>query len=425
MKLSEKWTKVSVPQLSVADIPDRQIRESTARLLENQKREALNEDFGMNVGAPLGANQGIPFGGDGKAVYAPITMALVRRVFPNLFANVLVGVQPLNGPVGLAYALRFLYKDKNSDKIVEAGWKSVDKYSGFSGSTANTSGIRDAGTGIETDVAEHWKVQGGDEEDFTKMPELGMMISRQSIVARTRKLSASFSIESAEDIKRMQNIDMMTEMVKMLQYEMTAELDRETIGHCKNLCVKQVFERKPTSNGGDGDDGWTGRWSQERFSGIMTQIQRYANQIRTATRRSAANIAVVSPDMATVLQSSAPFFNKIVSNVNGSAATPEVGTLNSSIKVYCDQYAVDERLQTDNGQVLLAFKGAENNDAGVVFCPYITGLVNQAIDPNDFSPRVGVMSRYAFADNMLGAENYYRLLEFRSLFPQTTDSKFW
>ena len=422
MKLTEKWTKV--PEvLSVANIQDKTIRENTARLMENQRRDALNEDFGMNVGAPLGANQGIPYGGDGKAVFAPIAMALVRRVFPNLFANVLVGVQPLNGPVGLAYALRFLYKDKNSDKIVEAGWKSVPKYSGYSGSTANTSGIPDAGTGIETETAEHWKVQTGSAEDFTKMPELGMMISRQSIVAKSRKLSASFSLESAEDIKRMQGVDMMTEMVKMLQYEMTAELDRETIGHCKNLCVKKTFTRKQGS--APNDDGWTGRWSQERFSGIITQIMRYANQIRTATRRNAANIAVVSPDMATVLQSAAPFFNKIVTNVNGSAATPEVGTLNSSIKVYCDQYAVDERQTMDNGQVLLAFKGSENNDAGVIFCPYITGLVNQAIDPNDFSPRVGVMSRYAFADNMLGAENYYRLLEFKDLFQNDVSEEQW
>ena len=98
MKLTEKWTKVP-EQLTVATIPDRIIRENTAKLMENQRRQAINEDFGMNVGAPLGANQGIPFGGDGKAVFAPIAMALVRRVFPNLFANVLVGVL-LNCGVG-------------------------------------------------------------------------------------------------------------------------------------------------------------------------------------------------------------------------------------------------------------------------------------------------------------------------------------
>lgn len=422
MKLIEKWTKAP-EQLSVASIADVNIKHNTAKLLENQRRQYLTEDFGMNVGAPLGANQGVPHSGDGKGVFAPLAMALVRRVFPNLFANALVGVQPLNGPVGLVYAMRFLYTNKNGTSIDEAAWKSVDRYSGYSGSTANTDGIPDAGTAVETEAAEPWKVQSGDAETFTKMPELGLMISRLSVQARTRKLAASFSLEAAEDIKRMQGVDMMTEMVKVLQYEMTAEIDRETIGHCKNLCTKKTFERKDDNLAST--DSWTGRWSQERFSGIISNIIQASNEIRTATRRNAANIAVVSPDLATVLQSAAPFFNKIAVNVNGSAATPEIGTLNGNIKVYCDQYAVDEKMTSDNGQCLLAYKGAENNDAGVIFAPYITGLMNQAIDPNDFSPRIGVMSRYAFVDNMLGADNYYRLLEFQGLFPKAEGTRYW
>jgi hypothetical protein len=147
-----------------------------------------------------------------------------------------------------------------------------------------------------------------------------------------------------------------------------------------------------------------------------------ANDIATATRRSAANIAVVSPDMASVLQQAAPFFNKVTSDVNGSTATPEIGTLNGAIKVYRDNYAVNYQ-GVDNGEVLLAYKGTGVSDCGVVFCPYVTGVVNQAIDPNDFSPRVGVMSRYAFANNMLGADNYYRLLKFdtASIWADTSD----
>jgi hypothetical protein len=116
--------------------------------------------------------------------------------------------------------------------------------------------------------------------------------------------------------------------------------------------------------------------------------------------------------MASVLQQAAPFFNKVTGEVNGSTATPEIGTLNGSIKVYRDNYAVNAFTGKDNGEVLLAYKGTGVSDCGVVFCPYVTGVVNQAIDPNDFSPRVGVMSRYAFANNMLGADNYYRLLKF-------------
>lgn len=422
--LMERWSTNINPSLSIASISDKYIRENMAKLMENQKAQdvssALNEDFGMGVGAPLGADQGIPHGGDAKAVFAPISLALVRRVFPQLFANVLVGVQPLSGPVGLAFALRYIYKDaQDPNKLVEAAWKAVPEYSGFSGSTANTSGVRDAGTGVDTQSAEAWKVQG----DFMpeqvantfdsglrgRIPELGLMFSRQSIVAKTRKLAASFSLESAEDIKRMQGVEMMTEMVNVLQYEMTAEIDRETIARCKSLCKPIVCQASTDPHG----NGWSGRWSQERYSRIVGIIVKTANDIATATRRSAANIAVVSPDMASVLQQAAPFFNKVTGEVNASTATPEIGTINGAIKVYRDNYAVD-MFGKDNGEVLLAYKGTGVSDCGVVFCPYVTGVVNQAIDPNDFSPRVGVMSRYAFANNMLGADNYYRMLKFNT-----------
>ena len=423
--LMERWTTQAPAVLSIANIQDKYIRENMAKLMENQRYQdvgtALNEDFGMGVGAPLGADQGIPHGGDSKAVFAPISLALVRRVFPQLFANVLVGVQPLSGPVGLAFALRYVYKDAGDpNKLVEAAWKAVPEYSGFSGSTANTSGAPDAGTAVDTQSAESWKITGDYDEiqthnDFStgirgKIPELGLMFSRQSIVAKTRKLAASFSLESAEDIKRMQGVEMMTEMVNVLQYEMTAEIDRETIARCKSLC-KPIFCR--AGNNTDVNNGMIGRWSQERYSRIVGLIMKVANDIATATRRSAANIAVVSPDMASVLQQAAPFFNKVTSEVNGSTATPEIGTLNGSIKVYRDNYAANGVGQ-DNGEVLLAYKGTGVSDCGVVFCPYVTGVVNQAIDPNDFSPRVGVMSRYAFANNMLGADNYYRLLKFET-----------
>lgn len=423
--LMERWTTQAPAVLSVANIQDKYIRENMAKLMENQKFQdvgnALNEDFGMGVGAPLGADQGIPHGGDSKAVFAPISLALVRRVFPQLFANVLVGVQPLSGPVGLAFALRYIYKDAGDpNKLVEAAWKAVPEYSGFSGSTANTSGEPDAGTGVDTQSAEAWKITGDYDEiqthnDFStglrgKIPELGLMFSRQSIVAKTRKLAASFSLESAEDIKRMQGVEMMTEMVNVLQYEMTAEIDRETIARCKSLC-KPVFCKAGDTT--DVNNGFVGRWSQERYSRIVGLIMKTANDIATATRRSAANIAVVSPDMASVLQQAAPFFNKVTHDVNGSTATPEIGTINSAIKVFRDNYAVNYAGQ-DNGEVLLAYKGTGVSDCGVVFCPYVTGVVNQAIDPNDFSPRVGVMSRYAFANNMLGADNYYRLLKFET-----------
>lgn len=430
--IMDRWGKAP-GGLSVTGIKDNLVRYNTARLLENQQTKnlgaaLLTEDFTQGVGAPLGLDQGIPHGGDAKGVFAPISLALVRRVFPQLFANVLVGVQPLTGPVGLAFALRYIYKTNNPKEIVEAAWKAVPRFSGFTGSTANNDGEWDAGTGVDTQSAEGWKIAGpsfgsDDPSVSRKMPEIGLMLSRQSIVAKTRKLAASFSLESASDIKAMQGIEMMTEMIDILQGEITAEMDRETIGRCKALCTPRVIN-KSTAKLAD-NDGFIGTNSQERFGMIITHIMKSANDIRTATRRNAANIGVVSPDVATVLQCANPWFTGVAHEVDGSAATPEIGTLNGKIKIFCDQYAVDEFGQNDNGEVLLAFKGTSLYDAGVIFCPYVTGVVNQAIDPSDFSPRVGIMSRYGFARNMLGAENYYRLLKFNGLFAETPEQLVW
>jgi len=236
----------------------------------------MNEDFSTGVTGSTGLNQGIPHGGDGKGVFAPISMALQRRVFPQLLANQLVGVQPLNGPVGLAFALRRIYKTNDPSKVIEAAWKHIPDFSGFTGNFAGSDGERDAGTAVETEASEQWKI-GGDADKFERMPELTLMMSRQSIVAKTRKLAASFSLEAAEDIKRMQGVDMMSEIVKTLQYEVTAEIDRETIAHCKALCQPITYKRATPTGDNTGDDdtglvGWNGTWSQQRISNIVADL---------------------------------------------------------------------------------------------------------------------------------------------------------
>lgn len=415
-EIVDYWSQVD-EGLSVADIKNRYIKENVAQLMENQVTQdiysgALLEDFGIGVGAPTGADQGIPHGGDAKAVFAPVSLALVRRVYPQLFANVLVGVQAMQGPVGLAYAMRTVYKDElDKGRVVEAAWKDVPEYSGFTGSQAGTHGPADSGLGVETQEAEKWSVNNHD--GLGKIPELAIMFSRQPIVARTRKIASSFSLESIDDIKKMQGVDMVNDMVNTLQYELTAEIDRETIARCKALTKVKVLKPAETRSENERDE-WSGRWSQERLSNIITHIIAASNDIAIATRKAPGNIAVVSPAVATALQSSTQFFNKITTDVTGSTATCEVGTLNGgSIKVYRDAYAVNHGV--DNCEVLIAYKGASNDDAGVIFCPYVTGVVNQAIDPNTFSPRIGIMTRYAFANNLLGADNYYRTLKFEGL----------
>ena len=415
--LVEKW--MHAPKaLSISTIKDKYIREGMAKVLENQLHP-INEDFSTGVTGPTGLNQGIPHGGDGKGVFAPVSIALQRRVFPQLFAHRIVGVQPLNGPVGLAYAIRKVYKTADPSQVIEAAWKAVPDFSGFTGNFANSEGPRGAGTAVETEAAEKWKI-GGDASKFERMPELTLMLSRQAIVAKTRKLAASFSIEAADDIKRMQGVDMMSEIVKTIQQEVTAEIDAETISHCKALCQPIVYDRQTADQNASGSQdmglvGWNGVWSQQRVSGIILKIKAAANAIATATRMDAANIAVVSPNIATIFEYASPYFSKIEAKVGAPTATPEIGTLNGTIRVFRDVNAVDQKTGIDDGSVLLAYKGEGVNDCGVVYCPYVTNVINQAIDPNDFSPRVGVMTRYAFADNLLGAENYYRYLRFEGL----------
>ena len=273
-EIVDYWSKVD-EGLSVADIKNRYIKENVAQLMENQVTQdiysgALLEDFGIGVGAPTGADQGIPHGGDAKAVFAPVSLALVRRVYPQLFANVLVGVQAMQGPVGLAYAMRTVYKDElDKGRVVEAAWKDVPEYSGFTGSQAGTHGPADSGMGVETQEAEKWSVNNHD--GLGKIPELAIMFSRQPIVARTRKIASSFSLESIDDIKKMQGVDMVNDMVNTLQYELTAEIDRETIARCKALTKVKVLKPAETDPNAAQDD-WHGRWSQERLSNIITHI---------------------------------------------------------------------------------------------------------------------------------------------------------
>ncbi len=419
VSLVEKWN--AAPKgLSTSTIKDKYIRENTAKLLENQLRDfKLNEaSFSTGVTGSTGLVNGIPSGGEGKGVFANISMALQRRVAPQLFANVLVGVQPMNGPVGLAYAMRKIYKTDDPSKIVEATWKHVPEFSGFTGSFAGQGhdDQRNLGTSVETEAAEKWSI-GGAADKFERMPELTLEMAQQAIKAGERKLGASYSIEAAEDIKRMQGIDIGAEMIKAVQEEVAAEIDAETIQHCKNLCNTVVYKRATAdsanaSSTDSGIIGWSGTWSQQRISNIIMKIKAAANAIATATRRNAANIAVVSPNVATLLECAHASFSRIEAKVKEPSATPEIGTLNGTIRVFRDANNVIADTGVDTGEVLLAYKGEGVNDCGVVYCPYSINVINTGVDPNNFSPRLGVLSRYAFADNLLGAENYYRHLRF-------------
>ena len=390
--LVQKWSEVK-GKVAISDIEDKDIKSSLAQLLENQETQTLGNELNeatFSSSAPTSQETG---------QFSPIALALVRRTFPDLFANKVVPVQAMSGPVGLAYALRMYYKGTTN----EAGFNEVPKYSGFTGSISGTSGTADSGTGVETATGEGWQLPP---TSPATMPELTLALSNVAIAAKSRKLAASWSLEAAQDISAMHQIDIEREMVNVLQYEVMAELDRELIAKLKATVVA-------TAKGGEAVTtvditGTDGRWAQEKMSFVANTIIKKANDIATSTRRAAGNFVIVSPRVATALQAAKGWFTANEATVNATSTLTQVGSLNGTITVYRDSYATTD-------YALVGYKGPGQSDGGIIYSPYITGLVSKATAEEDFSPRIGVMTRYALTDSLLGAGRYYRYITFSNL----------
>lgn len=458
--LVRKWESAKGP-MSIKAIEDPYIKENLAQLLENQEVKdfsgnslftesgAYGSDGASSTGSmdaaygsyPQTAGNGGPSnwqGGDWK--FRPVALALQRRTFPDLFANKVVGVQAMSTPVGLAYALRFTYNKNGFGP--EAAWDVVPQYSGYSGAPGTSAALKNftglpatsgavygtSGSGLITTAGEALQIADSRSNCGTgwtgtsgtipntgatcgREPEwnqLGLRIDQQAIEALTRKLAASFSLEAAQDIKAMHGVDIEREMVNVLQYEITAELDRELLSSLYSAATNTAIGggQIPAIDVTSGDN--FGRWNGERYMSIISAIIYQANQIAIYTRRGPGNFVVVSPDIATALQAAGHQFVNYTQNVNPNTTMSAIGKLNGTLDVYRDQYAT-------SSYALVGYKGPGVSDSGVIFSPYIMGLQNRAISPDDFSPRVGVMSRYAITNSLLGAGRYYRLIPFMNV----------
>jgi hypothetical protein len=425
--LVKKW-EAAEGKMSIKDIKDRYIKENLATLLENQERKDFNGQEVLTETSQGVTNYG-SLGGytDGAAasdswIFRPIALALVRRTFPDLFANKVVGVQAMSTPVGLAYALRVLYNDSSNNEV---GWDRVPEYAGYTGSQVGTSGILNGGftntsadsgvydtsaTGQTTSAAEEWQIDNPYvSASSTDWPQLKMRIDQLAITAKSRKLAASFSLEAAQDVKAMHGIDVEREMVQFLQYEVTAELDRELIARMKTAATTAANGGATISpidlTGGANSTGIDGRWSGEKYMNIIASIVYQANTLAITTRRGPGNFVIVSPAIATALQAAGHQFVGYNQNVNATQVMASIGKLNGGMEVYRDQYARAE-------YALVGYKGPGISDSGIIFSPYIMGLTNRAIHPQDFTPRIGVLSRYAITDTLLGSGRYYRLIPY-------------
>ena len=446
--LLEKWSPVlDYTSKHVAPIEQDHTRLNTAILLENQEQWCLREASNVAGGGSSAFGSGLEptstaFSGDnyaaGDARLPKILIPMIRRTFPELITNELVGVQPMSGPVGLAFALRYKYEsdylgsgpssgDSSSgvsgshrDEVgnvaddAELGYQKLDtRFSGTSSSSFASVGdfaMVDTDKGVAKLLANY--------ELTSKIPQMVVSFEKTAVEAGTRRLAARWSVELEQDLKNMNGIDIDTELTNAMSYELQAEIDRE-------MLMRMI----KTSLGAGSPKGYSvwsaasadGRWMAERNRDLYQKLIVEANRIAVRNRRGAANFIVATPRVCAILEM-LPEFNGMP--VNGNVNTQpvgvaRVGNLGGRFNVYRDTRTEaqfeDSTRATRLEYALLGYKGPEFYDTGIVYCPYIPVMVQRTIGPNDFSPRVGMLTRYGVVDHIFGAELYYHVVIVKDL----------
>ena len=424
-QLQEKWNPV-LDHPELAKISDPYKKAVTAIVLENQQaamdadRETLNE-AATNLAA-------------GISNFDPILISLVRRALPNLIAYDVAGVQPMTGPTGLIFALRSRYAAQNG---AEAFYNEANTiFSGIVGNSvasgtsnspvANTGPVAntafDAGTGMTTAAGE---VLGAS----TVFPEMAISIEKVTVSAKTRALKAEYSLEMAQDLKAIHGLDAESELSNILSTEILAEINREVIRTIYVVAKPGAQFGTVTTGVFDLDTDSNGRWSVERFKGLIYHIEREANQIAKTTRRGKGNILIVSSDvasalaMAGVLQYTPALSADLQVDDTGNTYA---GMLHGRIKVYIDPYFGGSAQNAE--LVTVGYKGTSPYDSGLFYCPYVPLQMVRAVDPDTFQPKIGFKTRYGLVANpfaegttqglgLLNARqnNYYRIFAVKNL----------
>ena len=459
-QLVEKWTPV-LDHNEFGSFDDSYRKKVTAALLENQER-AMQQQY-LTETSPTNALGGGAFGYDtgasnldtgtpstrstGLAGYDPVLISLVRRAMPNLLAYDIAGVQPMSAPTGLIFALRANYDSQTGQ---EALFQEADpRFSGggatghndhatsatmganpfAAGWTGNAPGGRtleynDNFRAMLTGTGEGLGAASGNDNKFEQM---AFTIDRIAVEARTRALKAEYSTELAQDLKAVHGLDAETELANILSTEVLAEINRELI---RSL----YFKAKTGANNGDlafvGEYDLNkdsdGRWSAERFRGLMYQIERECNTIAKETRRGKGNFIVVSSDVASALAMGgflniSPALN-VQLDVDDTGRT-FAGVLNGKIKVYIDPY-----MATNVNSVLVGYKGTSPYDAGIFYCPYVPLQMVRAVGQDTFQPKIGFKTRYGMVANPFAnsvdftsqgttttGNQYYRLFQVKNI----------
>ena len=414
-EVQNKWK----PVLEHADLPTIETahrRAVTAQILENTEN-ALREDMQNGVSQQLLGESPVNVAG-GVSNFDPVLISLVRRSMPNLIAYDICGVQPMTGPTGLIFAMRSKYANSSA-----LGAEAFYNEANTGHSSRLGAGVDAANTGAATATSVGANTvgtapgssnnAGNSTYNYTMglllgtgellgsnstyiFPEMGFSIEKVTVSAKTRALKAEYSLELAQDLKAIHGLDAETELSNILSGEILAEINREVVRSIIITAEKGATDGTTTAGIFDLDTDSNGRWSVEKFKGLLFQIERECNQIAKQTRRGKGNIIICSSDVASALQMAgvldyAPALNSNNLNIDDTGNT-FAGVLNGRIKVYIDPYAGTNFL-------VVGYKGSNAFDAGLFYCPYVPLQMVRAVDPNSFQPKIGFKTRYGMAPN--------------------------
>ena len=426
-QLQEKWAPV-LNHDALPEITDSHKKAVVAQLLENQEF-AAKEEAAMLTEAPTMAAGTGGFGGGATATgpvagFDPVLISLIRRSMPQLIAYDIAGVQPMTGPTGLIFAMRSNYGTGTNPAA--SGYDEAffnEPNAGFSGGSgtsydpgASGSANNDAeGTNpalLNDSPAGTYELTGDAQgmatataeslgESGTEFREMGFSIEKVTVTAKSRALKAEYSLELAQDLKAIHGLDAEQELSNILSTEILAEINREVVRTVYTNAVAGAQNNTATAGKFDLDVDSNGRWSVEKFKGLLFQIERDANAIGHQTRRGKGNILICSADVASALAMAgvldyAPALNGNNGLIPDDTSSTLVGTLNGRIKVYVDPYSANV---ADKHFYVAGYKGSSAYDAGLFYCPYVPLQQVRAINPDTFQPKIGFKTRYGMVSN--------------------------
>jgi hypothetical protein len=417
-EIQNKWAPV-LDHDALGTIKDQHRRSVTAVMLENTEKalmesaahgsyQTLTETSSVVPANFMGASSSTA-GAGGIDTFDPVLISLVRRAMPNLIAYDICGVQPMTGPTGLIFAMRSRYANQAGDETfyneVNTAFSTVasgantfgNKFVGTIPGATNTSPLTavntyNTGAGMSTAQAE---ALGTDSN--TAFPQMAFSIEKVTVTANTRALKAEYTMELAQDLKAIHGLDAETELANILSAEILAEINREVVRTINITAEAGAQDNTTTAGVFDLDTDSNGRWSVEKFKGLMFQLEREANQIAKQTRRGKGNIVICSSDVASALQMAgvldyAPALNSNNLQVDDTGNT-FAGVLNGRLKVYIDPYALGGNYLT------VGYKGSSAFDAGLFYCPYVPLQMVRAVDQASFQPKIGFKTRYGMVAN--------------------------